>query len=375
MGELPVGRGPALKPAFEEFRSREAAWLDDFALFMALKEAHGGVSWYEWPEELILRNPSLCNAPGKSWPTRWSVHRFRQFLFSRQWGALKQYAQQRGIRMIGDMPIFVAADSADVWANPELFQLDERRPAEVWSPACRRTISARPVSSGATRCTTGRPCSAAAMPGGSAGLRAALTQVDLVRLDHFRGFEAYWEVPAGQPTAEHGRWVKGPGADFFRRCATSWAGCRSSPRIWASSRRRSRRCASDSICRACASCSSPSAARASNRFLPHNYERNTRGLHRHARQRHDARLVSDADRGRATILPRATWPSDGGDVAWDLIRLAWTSVADYAIAPLQDVLSLGSEARMNRPGTPRATGAGASAPTGSPSHCSIGSPS
>ena len=121
------GRGPALKPAFEEFRSREAAWLDDFALFLALKEAHGGVSWYEWPEELILRQPVALQRARQELAEAMEVHRFRQFLFAHQWAALKQYARERGIRLIGDVPIFVAADSADVWTHPELFQLDERR--------------------------------------------------------------------------------------------------------------------------------------------------------------------------------------------------------------------------------------------------------
>ena len=115
------GRGPVAAPAFEEFRSREAAWLDDFALFLALKEAHGGVNWYEWPEELILRQPGALQTRRQELAEPMELHRFRQFLFFRQWAALKAVRQERGIRLIGDVPIFVAGDSADVWANPELF--------------------------------------------------------------------------------------------------------------------------------------------------------------------------------------------------------------------------------------------------------------
>ena len=163
-----AGRGQALRSDFEEFRVREAGWLDEFALFIALKEVHGGVSWHEWPDELILRDPDTLEQARQELVEEMELHRFRQFLFSRQWQALKQYARERKVRLIGDVPIFVADDSADVWTHPELFLLDERRmPSFVW--ACRRIISPKRVNFGAIPCTTGRPIAATAMPGGRPG--------------------------------------------------------------------------------------------------------------------------------------------------------------------------------------------------------------
>jgi 4-alpha-glucanotransferase len=160
------GSAPALQPAFEEFSGKQAAWLDDFALFMALKDAHAGKGWHDWPTGLLLREPGTLRSAHQELAYQVGQHRFRQFLFFRQWGAVRQYARQRGIRLIGDLPIFVSADSADVWANPHLFLLDERRP---WWPGCRRTTSRPRASSGATRCTTGTGCGRAASPGGWPG--------------------------------------------------------------------------------------------------------------------------------------------------------------------------------------------------------------
>ncbi|MGH7223434.1 MAG: 4-alpha-glucanotransferase, partial [Gemmataceae bacterium] len=345
-----AGRGSTLRPAFDEFRDREAAWLDDFALFMAIKEVHGDVSWYEWPEELIVRKPAALQRARQELAEAMEVHRFRQFLFAHQWAALKQYARDRSIRLIGDVPIFVAADSADVWTHPELFQLDERRREVVVS-------GVPPDYFSKTGQLWGNPLyhweahQSSGYVWWTARLRAALTRVDLIRLDHFRGFEAYWEVPAGQPTAENGRWVKGPGADFF--CVLSAKIGRLpiiaedlgviTPEV------RQMRLQFDLPGMRILQFAFGGAPE--QRFLPHRHERNTvvyTGTH-----------DNDTTHGWFQTLTedelrffRGYAPSTDDDVSWDLIRLAWMSVANYAITPLQDVLSLGSEARMNRPGTP-----------------------
>jgi 4-alpha-glucanotransferase len=317
---------------------------------LAVKEAHGGGSWFDWPQELTHHEPSALERARQKLAAPIELHRFRQFLFYRQWDALKQYAHAHRIRLIGDVPIFVAGDSADVWTNPDLFLLDERhRPAvvsgvppdyfsetgQLWGnplydwPAHKRTDYAW----------------------WTARMRAELARVDLVRLDHFRGFEAYWEVPAGETTAQNGRWVKGPGADLLRVLREALGGLPViaedlgviTPEV------RDLRLQFDLPGMRILQFAFGGATE--KRFLPHRHERNTvvyTGTHDN-NTTHGWYEALTAEERR---FFRGYAPSTDGDVSWDLIRLAWMSVADYAITPLQDVLSLGTEARMNRPGIP-----------------------
>jgi 4-alpha-glucanotransferase len=346
------GHGKALRPALEEFRAQEVSWLDEYALYMALKEAHGGISWHEWPEELVLRKPQALQLARQELAEAMELHRFRQFLFYRQWWALKQYARQRNIHLIGDVPIFIADDSADVWINPELFLLDERRRPAVVS-------GVPPDYFSNTGQLWGNPLynwEAHKLSGyawWTARLRAALGQVDLVRLDHFRGFEAYWEVPAGQTTAEKGRWVKGPGADFLNVLRDKLGDLPLiaedlgviTPEV------RQLRLQFDLPGMRILQFAFGGAFE--RRFLPHRHVRNTvvyTGTHDNDTTRGWYQTLT-ADEVR---FLRRYAPGAENDISWELIRLAWMSVADYAITPLQDVLSLGSEARMNWPG--RASG-------------------
>lgn len=348
-----AGRGDAaLRSAFEEFCAQEAGWLNDFALFMALKEAHGGISWHEWPDELVQREPAALEQARQDLAEEMELHRFRQFLFYRQWRALKEHAQQRNVRLIGDLPIFVADDSADVWTNPELFLLDrERRPAVV--------SGVPPDYFSQTGQLWGNPLynwpahKRSGYAWWTARLRAALAQVDLVRLDHFRGFEAYWEVPAGQPTAENGRWVKGPGADFFTVLRDQLGGLPLIAEDLGVITPEVRQLRQQFDLPGMRILQFAFGGAPERRFLPHRHERHTvvyTGTH-----------DNDITHGWYQTLTadelhffRRYAPSTDNDVSWDLIRLAWMSVADHAIAPLQDVLSLGSAARMNYPG--RASG-------------------
>lgn len=344
------GAAPALRGPFEEFCGAQASWLDDFSLFVALKEAYGGGSWFDWPEEFVFRRPAALERARRELAEAIELHRFRQFLFYHQWGALKEYARERGIRLIGDLPIFVAGDSADVWTHPELFQLDEQhRPAFV--------SGVPPDYFSKTGQLWGNPLYDWPAHRNSnyawwtARMRAELARVDLVRLDHFRGFEAYWEVPAGEATAEHGRWVKGPGADLLLVLRQALGGLPViaedlgviTPEV------RALRLQFDLPGMRILQFAFGGAPE--KRFLPHRHEHNTvvyTGTHDNDTT-HGWYDTLDADERR---FFRAYAPSTYGDVSWDLIRLAWMSVADYAITPLQDVLSLGSEARMNRPGQP-----------------------
>ncbi len=344
------GAAPGLREPFEEFRVREAPWLDDFALFMALKAAHEGASWQNWEPGLVLRRPETLRKARQQLAGDFGMQQFGQFLFFRQWSALKQYANDRGVRLIGDVPIFVASDSADVWANPQLFQLDEDRLPRV-------VAGVPPDYFSATGQLWGNPLydwEANRRTGYAwwmARLRATLRQVDLVRLDHFRGFEAYWEVPAGQLDAVEGRWVKGPGLDLFQTMREALGGLPLiaedlgliTPEVEAL--RDDLRLPGMRILQFAF------GGAPEDRFLPHNYEHNTlvyTGTHDNDTTRGWYESISESERH----FVRRYLARDGADVTWDLIRLAWASVADLALAPLQDVLDLGTEARMNFPGKP-----------------------
>ena len=345
-----AGAAPGLRRDYDGFRRAQAGWLEDFALFMALKESHGGATWTSWEEGLIEREPEALAAAHERLAVAVDSQRFRQFLFFRQWSALRERARAAGVRIIGDLPIFVAHDSADVWAHPEFFQLDA-----LGAPAVMAGVP--PDYFAKTGQLWGNPlyCWETLARDGYAWwverLRATFEVVDIARLDHFRGFEAYWEVPGGETTAEKGRWVKGPGAAFFESVRAALGAL---PMI-----------AED------LGLMTPEVLALRDRFglpgmkilqfafekgalhpfLPHNFPTNcvaytgthdndtTRGWYASApeRERHFARSYLGCD---------------GDDFTWELIRAGMASVADTFIAPLQDVLDLGPEARMNLPGRP-----------------------
>ncbi|MCX7683156.1 MAG: 4-alpha-glucanotransferase, partial [Anaerolineae bacterium] len=200
--------------AFERFCQEQAFWLDEFALFMALKRAHGLRPWYEWDQALVTRQPEALEEARQRLAEEIESQKYRQWQFFEQWLALKRYANAQGIRVVGDIPIFVAMDSVDVWANTHLFHFDESlRPTVV--------SGVPPDYFSATGQLWGHPLyrwDVMARDGYAwwiARFRMAFTQADVIRVDHFRGFYNYWEVPAGETTAIRGRWVYGPGADLF----------------------------------------------------------------------------------------------------------------------------------------------------------------
>ena len=203
-----------LQAEFTKFHQEKASWLHDFSLFMAIKESQGGVSWDHWPVPLRKRSTAALTQFQNENEVAIERHMFRQFLFFRQWVKVRQYAHGKGIKIIGDVPIFVAYDSADVWSNPDLFYLDNKGLPTV-------VAGVPPDYFSATGQLWGNPLyrwDVHAETGYTwwiSRLSAVLQLVDIVRLDHFRGFAGYWEIPAGKPTAEIGRWVPGPGASLF----------------------------------------------------------------------------------------------------------------------------------------------------------------
>jgi 4-alpha-glucanotransferase len=347
---------------FRRFRRSEAGWLGDYALFEALHAAYEHRPWWSWPEPLRRRDPvALRRARGKL-RAEMEFHEFVQFAFERQWTRLREAAAARGLRLIGDVPIFVSLDSADVWSRPDLFALDEAgRPTGV--------AGVPPDYFSADGQLWGNPLydwkahQAEGFAWWINRLRSNLRRVDLIRLDHFRGFEAYWEVPADAPTAAHGRWRPGPGAAFFEAVRDALG---SLPII-----------AEDlgditpAVLELRDRFELPGmkvlqfafGGTSANPYLPHNYPRNCvvyTGTHDndttlgwfHAEGPNYA--LDDAT-GRAERAHALRYlGTEGNEIHWDLIRAAHASVGDLAIVPLQDVLGLGGEARMNVPG--RATG-------------------
>ena len=343
-----AGAAPGLRADYRAFCRRHAGWLEDFALFMALKESHGGATWTSWEPGLVGREPGALAAARERLAPAVDSQRFRQYLFFRQWGAVRERARGAGVRIIGDLPIFVAHDSADVWAHPELFQLDAQG-----APAVMAGVP--PDYFAKTGQLWGNPLyrwETLARDGYAwwvARLRATLEVVDIARLDHFRGFEACWEVPGGEATAAKGRWVKGPGAAFFESVQAALGTLPIiaedlglvTPEVLALRDRfglpgmRILQFAFEKDAR--------------HPFLPHNFPTNCvvyTGTHDNDTTRGWYAGAPEKERHFA----RSYLGCDGADFTWDLIRLGLGSVADTFVAPLQDVLDLGSEARMNLPG-------------------------
>ena len=338
----------ARREAFDRFCAENAAWLDDYALFMALKDARDGAVWNTWDWPLASRQPDALD----EWRLRCDdtvfSERYAQFQFARQWAELRDYANAKGIRIVGDIPIFCAFDSADVWAHPELFWLDQRLRTTV-------VAGVPPDYFSDTGQLWGNPLyrwDVVAADGYAWWLervRQALRSVDIVRLDHFRGFAAYWEVPAGEQTAVNGRWVDGPGAAFFEALEAALGELPLiaedlgliTPDVHA---------LRDSFALpGMVVLQFAFGAGATNTYLPHNHRANlvvytgthdndtTVGWHQALEpevREHLCRYLGPVDEP----IHRA------------MIRAAYRSVADVAIVPLQDVLALGPEARMNTPG-------------------------
>ncbi len=342
------------REAFARFCRANAAWLDDVALFLALKDAHAGRAWHAWEPELVARQPTALKRARAALADQIENQKYRQWQFFEQWLALKKYANARGIRIIGDVPIYVALDSADVWAHPEQFLLDQNlQPLAV--------AGVPPDYFSATGQLWGNPLyrwkemAHDEYAWWRARFQMAFQQSDVVRVDHFRGFYNFWQVPFGEATAVNGRWVKGPGKNFFRAITRALGEVAIIAEDLGEFDAESR--AGVDALRAEFGYPGMKVLQfafggdAANPFLPHNYTRDFvayTGTHDNDTTVGWYHVTSsEVERAHA----RAYLDCDGADIAWDFIRAAWRSVAQTAIAPAQDVLSLGNDARMNNPST------------------------
>jgi 4-alpha-glucanotransferase len=357
-----AGRATA-QGRFDRFCREQATWLDDFALFMAVKDAHSLVPWTQWESGIAHHEPEAV----MRWSARCArdirLHKLAQFLFFEQWQRLRDACRARSIQIMGDLPIFVAHDSADVWARQELFRLDENGQPTVLA-------GVPPDYFSATGQLWGNPhyrWDAIASTGYAwwvERFRALLSLVDSVRIDHFRGFEAAWEIPAGSPTAAGGQWVKGPGAALFDAVRSS-SGKKDLPFVAENlgvitpevEALRHRFDFPGMAILQFAFGTDPQAPT----FKPHNYERNLvayTGTHDNdttvgwwtSAVGHSTRSAEDIKEEHEQTH-RYLGGVDEQEIHWDFIRAVLASVADTAIIPAQDLLGLGNDARMNRPGT------------------------
>ena len=344
----------AARAAFRRFCSNQRLWLDDFALFMALKETHALRPWHEWERDVATRQPPALARARRAMADVIEKQKYRQWLFAEQWHAVKQYANERGIRIIGDIPIFVSDDSADVWANLDLFSFGkDLRPTVV--------SGVPPDYFSQFGQLWGHPLyrwDEMAKDGFAwwiARFRAAFAYADVARIDHFRGFYNYWQVPAGAPNAVKGRWLRAPGAELFRAVKAALGDLTIIAEDLGDFNKASR----TGVDALQSEFGFPGmkvvqfgfASSPNDPFLPHNF---TRGFVAYTGT-HDNDTavgwyqVSSTERERD--YARKYMRCDGSDIAWDLIRLTWASVANTAMTTAQDLLSLGHDARMKLPST------------------------
>ncbi len=358
--DLSAKRIPLLRRAFARFEKQppedfdrfcgENPWLEDYALFMVIKDLQSGASWMDWPQDLRHRRAAALRKVRRDRAGDLAFWKCVQYLFYRQWGQLKGYANERGVRIIGDLPIYVALDSVDVWAAPKLFQLDAQlRPTEV--------AGCPPDAFTADGQLWGNPLydwDRMKKDGYSWWLERVQRHCqiyDVVRIDHFRGFEAYYAIPYGDETARNGRWRPGPGLDFFKAVERRVG----RPPIIAEDLG----FLTDGVRRLLRDTGFPGMkvlefafdSREDSDYLPHNYTRQCvcyTGTHDNSTVLGWARSARAEDVAYAQAYLRAT-PREG--LNWAMMRGAWSSVADLAIVQMQDVLGLDDSARINTPST------------------------
>ena len=335
---------------FKKFVEKNAYWLEDYALFMALKNANGGKSFLEWDEDIKLRKPEAMEAAKEENADEVLFFEFQQYEFAKQWEALKKYANKKGIEIIGDIPIYVALDSADTWANPELFQLDKSC-TPIGVAGC------PPDAFSATGQLWGNPLykwdyhKKTDYAWWMKRIAYCYELYDIVRIDHFRGFDEYYFIPYGDETAEFGHWEKGPGYSIFETMKKELG----EKKVIAEDLG----FLTDTVIELVEKCGYPGMkilqfafdSREENDYLPHNYGKNCvvyTGTHDN-----DTTLgwYKVLDRNDKEFAQKYLHITSGEEVEWEFIRAALASVADTAIIPMQDYLGLGTQARINIPST------------------------
>ena len=333
----------------EDFRA-ENPWVEEYALYMAVKRSRGMVSWEQWPEEIRLRRPGAVATYATVLAEDMNFFIFLQFLFFRQWDALRSYVHDKGIEIIGDLPIYVPYDSCDVWANPSLFQLDEQGvPTGV--AGCPPDYFAKDGQLWGNPLYDWQKMSADGYRWWKNRIRAASRLFDVIRIDHFRGLESYWSIPYGEETARNGKWVKGPDHDFIRALKESFPELRLIAEDLGFLTPEVMQLQKDSGFPGMKVLEFAFDPREPSNYLPHRYERNCicySGTHDN-----ETLVQWQAAQSDETLAYTMEYlgVSDEKDLTWGILRAGMASVADTFIAQMQDYLGLGAQSRMNEPGT------------------------
>lgn len=340
---------PEQERAFADFCQTKAYWLDDYALFMALKDAQESPNWYTWEPEIARRKPEAMDAARLLLGGAIFYHKFTQYEFFRQWSELKQYANERSIYIIGDIPIYVAHDSADVWAHPEIFCLDKQ------TGEAKLMAGVPPDYFSSTGQLWGNPVydwetlQKQDFNWWVQRFEAMLDYVDIIRIDHFRGFEAFWAVPKGEKTAINGKWIKAPGEQLFETIKRKLGKLPVLAEDLGTITPEVEALRDKFEFPGMKVLQFAFGSDANNPYLPFNYQRNAvvyTGTHDNDTTVGWFHQASDWEK-QNLLLYLGSFSPDG--IHWDFIRLALSSVANLAIIPLQDLLGLGTEARMNFP--------------------------
>ena len=333
----------------EQFRA-ENPWVEEYALYMAVKRSRGMVSWEQWPEEIRLRRPGAVATYATVLAEDMNFFIFLQFLFFRQWDALRGYVHDKGIEIIGDLPIYVPYDSCDVWANPSLFQLDEQGvPTGV--AGCPPDYFAKDGQLWGNPLYDWQKMSADGYRWWKKRICAASRLFDVIRIDHFRGLESYWSIPYGEETARNGKWVKGPDHDFIRALKESFPELRLIAEDLGFLTPEVMQLQKDSGFPGMKVLEFAFDPREPSNYLPHRYERNCicySGTHDN-----ETLVQWQAAQSDETLAYTMEYlgVSDEKDLTWGILRAGMASVADTFIAQMQDYLGLGAQSRMNEPGT------------------------
>ena len=341
------------KADFNAFVEKNAYWLNDYALYMSVKKSFGGKSFAEWDEDIKERKPEALKAYQEKFATEIEFYQFQQYEFAKQWSKLKKYANQKKIEIIGDIPIYVAFDSADTWANPELFQFDETCtpigvagcPPDAFSETGQ--LWGNPLYKWDYHKKTGYAW-------WMKRIAYCYELYDIVRIDHFRGFDEYYAIPYGNPTAEHGKWEKGPGFDIFKKMKEVLG----DKKVIAEDLG----FLTDSVIELVKSTGFPGMkilqfafdSREESDYLPHNYIRNSivyTGTHDNQTTVGWYNTLDKNDKEFAKNYMNISDKMTAKEAVWVFIRAALSSISDTAIIPMQDYLELGDEARMNTPST------------------------
>ncbi|HYE83571.1 MAG TPA: 4-alpha-glucanotransferase [Clostridia bacterium] len=349
-------RTAGINEKYDEFSEENNYWLDEFSFFMALKDIFGGIAWNLWDKEIAFRDPGAMEYYRGKLSREIEYQKFLQYMFFSQWLELKAYANMRGIKIIGDLPIFISYDSSDAWSRRSLFELDEAgNPTKV--------AGVPPDYFSETGQFWGNPhykwdeMKKDNFAWWRDRLDLLLSMVDIIRIDHFRGFESYWEIPGGENTAQNGRWVKAPGRKLFQSLKAYKGDMPIIAEDLGFITREVEELKNEFEFPGMKILQFTFGRGSEERFLPHNYEENAAvytGTHDNDTTVGWYLKISETDPEAVNELKRyfsITEEIGGETMCWILIENAFSSRANTAIIPLQDILCLGSEARMNTPST------------------------